>query len=108
MTEEEPERRGLWSISFGGDVVRFRNREERERYMDSLERQMEHQREQIQRTLDQMQGSARRRGTLKSKLWSSLPSFPARASVRDAEELEATTERRQDSEAPRSWWVFWR
>ena len=28
-------------------------REEREQYMDSLERQMEEQREQIQRTLDQ-------------------------------------------------------
>jgi hypothetical protein len=29
-------------------------REEREQYMDSLERQMEEQREQIQRTLDRM------------------------------------------------------
>ena len=36
----------------GDNLVRFRDREERERYMDSLERQMEEQREQIQRTLE--------------------------------------------------------
>lgn len=87
--------------------MRFKNREERERYMDNLERQIEHQREQMQRTLDQMEGSARRRRALKSKLRSSLPGFPGRASVRDAEEREEATER-QDSEAPRSWWEFWR
>ncbi len=87
--------------------MRFRNREERERYMDSLERQIEHQREQMQRTLDQMEDSARRRRALKSKLRSSLPGFPGRASVRDTEEREEVTER-QDSEALRSWWEFWR
>ena len=87
--------------------MRFKNREERERYMDSLERQIEHQREQMQRTLDQMEGSARRRRALKSKLRSSLPGFPGRALVRDTEEREEATER-QDSEAPRSWWEFWR
>ncbi len=87
--------------------MRFKNREERERYMDSLERQIEHQREQMQRTLDQMEGSARRRMALKSKLRSSLPGFPGRAFFRDAEEREEATER-QDSEAPRSWWEFWR
>ena len=88
--------------------MRFRNREERERYMDSLERQIEHQREQMQRTLDQMEGSARRQQTLKSKLRSSLANFPGRASVRDAEEREEATEKQQDSKAPRSWWEFWR
>ena len=36
----------------GDNLARFRNREERDGYMDSLERQME--REQIQHTLDRM------------------------------------------------------
>ncbi len=88
--------------------MRFRNHEERERYMDSLERQIEHQREQMQRTLDQMVGSARRQRTLGSKLRSTLTSFPGRASVRDAEEREEVAEKQQDSEALRSWWEFWR
>ena len=107
MTEEEPERRGLWSISFGGDVVRFRNREERERYMDSLERQMEHQREQIEHTLNEIEGSRRR--TALEKLRNALPSVPGRTTVRDVErgEREAVAQR-PDSEAPRKWWQFWR
>jgi septal ring factor EnvC (AmiA/AmiB activator) len=83
--------------------MRFRNREERERYMDSLERQMEHQREQIERTLDQTKGSGRLR-TAREKLRSSLPGLPGRSSsVRDAREREAATER-ADSEASRPWW----
>ncbi len=86
-------------------MARFRDREEREQYMDSLERQMEHQREQIEHTLDEIEGSGRR--TALEKLRSSLPGFPGRASVRDAEKREEATER-QDSEAPRSWWEFWR
>ena len=87
--------------------MRFRNRGERERYLDSLERQMEHQREQIERTLDEIEGSSRRRTALE-KLRNSLPSFPSRTSVRDAEgEREAATER-LENEALRSWWQFWR
>ena len=86
--------------------MRFRNRKERERYLDSLEQQMEHQREQIQRTLDGMEGSSRRRAVLK-KLRSSLPSLPGRTSVRDTVEREAATEQRPDSEASRSWWKLW-
>jgi hypothetical protein len=87
--------------------MRFRDREERERYMDSLERQMEHERERIQRTLNRMEDSVRRRTALE-KLRSSLPSFPARGPERDAGEREALTER-PDGEAPRrSWWQFWR
>jgi hypothetical protein len=90
--------------------MRFKDREERERYMDSLERQMEHQREQIRRTLDRIEeGSGRRRTALKSKLRSSLPSFPGRKSVRDAgEEVSQAATERPDSQAPRSWWEFWR
>ena len=90
----------------GDNVVRFRDREERERYMDSLERQMEHQREQIERTLDEIEGSSRRRTALE-KVRSSLPSFSSRTSVRDAEgEREVATER-PESETPRNWWQFW-
>jgi hypothetical protein len=86
--------------------MRFGDRKERERYMDSLEQQMENQREQIQRTLDRMEGSSRRRVVLE-KLWSSLPSLPGRTSVRDPGEREAATEKRPDSEASRSWWMLW-
>ena len=64
-------------------MVRFRNREERERYMDSLERQMEHQREEIGRTLDEIQCSGRQ--TALKRLRSSLPNVLNRTSVRDAE-----------------------
>jgi hypothetical protein len=91
-------------------------REEREQYMDSLERQMEEQREQIQHTLDRTtEGSGRRRKALE-KLRSSLPNFPSRTSVRGAAERETLTETigsetpsareeslRKSSE-PRSWW----
>ena len=87
--------------------MRFRDREERERYMDSLERQMEHQRKQIEGTLDRTEGPGWRRRALE-KLRSSLPRFSGRTSGRDVEELEAATEERQDSEASRSWWGFWR
>ncbi len=83
----------------------FRNREERERYMDSLERQMEHQREQIQRTLDQTKGSGRLRTALE-KLWGTLPSVQLRSSARNAGERGAAPER-PESEAPRSWWKVW-
>ena len=67
--------------------MRFRDRKERERYMDSLEQQMEDQREQIQHALDEMEDAGRR--TALEKLRSSLPGFPGRASVRDSGEREA-------------------
>jgi hypothetical protein len=53
------------------------DRKEREEYMDDLERQMEAQREQIQRTLDRTEGSGRRGGALE-RLRHSLPRFPGR------------------------------
>jgi hypothetical protein len=87
--------------------LRFRDHEERERYMDSLERQMEHQRKQIESTLDRTEGSGWRRRALE-KLRSSLPRFSGSTSGRDVEELEAATEKRQEGEASRSWWGFWR
>jgi hypothetical protein len=85
--------------------LRFRNREERERYMDSLERQMEHQREQIQLTLDQAKGSGRLRTALE-KRWGTLPSFPRRTSARNARE-HGTATGPSDSDASRRWWKVW-
>jgi hypothetical protein len=73
-------------------LARFRDREERERYMDSLERQMEHEREQIQRTLDRTTEDSDRRRKALEKLRSALPSFPGRTPVRDAAEHETPTE----------------
>ena len=100
----------------GNNLARLRNREERERYMDSLERQMEHEREQIQRTLERTTEDSDRRRKALEKLRSSLPSFPGRISVRGAAERETLTEPigsetpsareespRKSSE-PRSWW----
>jgi len=95
---------------------RFRDREERERYMDSLERQMEHEREQIQRTLDRTTEDSELRRKALEKLRSSLPSFPDRTPVRGAAERERLTEpirserpsAREESprkpSEPRSWW----
>jgi hypothetical protein len=97
-------------------LARFRNREERERYMDSLEWQMENEREQIDRTLDQTtEDSGRIREALET-LGSFLPSFPSRTPVRGAAERETPTEpirsvtpsgreksTRKPSE-PRTWW----
>jgi hypothetical protein len=92
-------------------------REEREQYMDSLEHQMEEQRERIQHTLDRTtEGSDPRRKALE-RLRSALRSLPGRTPVRDAAEGETPTEtirsdtssareespRRKRSE-PRSWW----
>ena len=78
-------------------MARFRDSQDRERYMDSLERQMEHQRQEIQRTLDRIEGSGRRRTALE-KLRSSLPTIPGRTSTRDAGELETTTEKPKRAE----------
>ncbi len=78
-------------------MARFRDSQDRERYMDSLERQMEHQRQEIQRTLDRIEGSGRRRTALE-KLRSSLPSIPGRTSTRDAGELETATEKPKRAE----------
>ncbi len=82
-------------------MTHLSDREERERYMDSIERQMEHQREQIQRTLDRTtEGSDRRRRALE-KLWSSLPAFPSRTPARDTEERE---KRAREPSVLRPWW----
>jgi hypothetical protein len=62
--------------------------------MDSLERQMERQRQEIQRILDRIEGSGRRR-TVLEKLRSSLPSIANRTSVRKAGERETTTEKQE-------------
>jgi hypothetical protein len=67
-------------------------REERERYMDSIEQQMEEQRYQIQRTLDQMTEDSDRRRKALEKLRNSLPSFPSRTPMRRAAERETPTE----------------
>jgi hypothetical protein len=73
-------------------LARFRDREEREQYMDSLERQMEHEREQIQRTLDRTTEDSGRRRKAIEKLRSALPSFSGRTSDRGAAEGETLTE----------------
>jgi hypothetical protein len=73
-------------------LARLRNREERERYMDSLEWQMEHQREQIQRTLERTTENSDRGRKALEKLRSALPSFPSRAPVRGAAEREEPIE----------------
>jgi hypothetical protein len=52
--------------------------------MDSLERQMEEQREQIQRTLDRTTEDSDRGWKVLEKLRSALPSFPSRTPVRGA------------------------
>ncbi len=82
----------------------FNNRQERERYMYSLERQMEQKREEIGRSLGEIQGS--RRQTALKRLRSSLPSLPSRTSVRD--EGDEAAKERADGEASRKWWQFWR
>ena len=97
-------------------MAHFRNREERERYMDSLEWQMEYQREEIDRTLERMTEDSDRRRKALEKLRSALASFPGRSPVRGAAERETPTEQisgdtppgrekrsRKPSE-PRSWW----
>jgi hypothetical protein len=97
-------------------LARFRDREEREGYMDSLERQMEHEREQIEHTLDRMAEDSDRRRKALEKLRSALPSFPGRTPVRVAPEREESIEpigsetpsAREESprkrSEPRSWW----
>jgi hypothetical protein len=97
-------------------LARFRDREKREQYMDSLEWQMEHERDQIQRTLDQMTEDSDRRGKALEKLRSALSSFPRLSPVRGAAEHETPTEQiRSDTPSGRekrsrkpselgSWW----
>jgi len=86
--------------------MRFNNRQERESYMDSLERRMEHQRQEIDRTLEEMQGSGRK--TVLKRLRISLPSLPSRTSVWDAEGGREAATKQPDGEASRTWWQFWR
>ena len=71
--------------------MRFGGREERERYMDSLELQMEHQREQIQSTLDRTTEGSGRRWTALEKLRSSLRDFPGRTPARGVGDRETST-----------------
>ena len=97
-------------------MAHFREREEREQYMNSLERQMEHEREQIQRTLDQKTEDSDRGRKALEKLRRALPSFPGRIPVRGVPEREEPREpiRSETSSAgedssrkrsePRSWW----
>jgi hypothetical protein len=97
-------------------LARFRDPEERERYMDSLEWHMEHERDQIQRTLEQMTEDSSRRRKALEKLRSALPSFPGLSPMRGAAERETPTEqirsdtpsgrekRSRKSSEPRSWW----
>ena len=97
-------------------MARFRDSEERERYMDSLEWQMEHERDQIQRTLHQMTEDSGRQRKALEKLRSALPSFPGLSPVRGAAERETPTEQISDDTTPgrekrsrkpsepRSWW----
>src|SRR5215208_3039283 len=113
---QENVQRAWWRRVFGNILRRFRNREERERYMDTLEWQMEDQREQIQHILEQTTEDSDRRRKALERLRSSLPSFPGRTPVRDAAEREAPTETiRSDTPSgretspwkpsdPRSWW----
>jgi hypothetical protein len=84
--------------------------------MDSLEWQMEHERDQIQHTLDQMTEDSDRRRKALEKLRNSLPSFPSRTPMRRAAKRETPTEPiRRDTPSgrkksprkpsdPRSWW----
>jgi len=100
------------------------DRKEREEYMDNLERQMEDQREQIQRTLDRIEGSGRRR-TVLERLRESLPGFPGRTPARGTggarEDVPQSPEGPgptpttptgagggQESVAGRRRWRFWR
>jgi hypothetical protein len=115
---KESAHRSWWRGVFGNNLRRFRNREERERYMDSLEWEMEDQREQIQHTLEQTteDSGRRRKGKALEKLRSALPSFPSLSPVRGAAKRETPTEPiRSDTpsggekssrkpSAPRSWW----
>jgi hypothetical protein len=101
---------------FGENLARFRNHEERERYMDSLEWQMELQREQIDRTLERTTEDSDRLRKALEKFRSSLPSFRGRTPVRGApvreepiepirsETSSAGEERPRKRSEPRSWW----
>ena len=79
--------------------MRFGDRKEREEHMDNLERQMEDQREQMQRTLDRIEGSGRRGGALE-RLRGSLPRFPGRAPARYAGETREEAPRSPESPGP--------
>jgi hypothetical protein len=97
-------------------LAHFRDREEHERYMDRLEWQMEHERDQIQRTLEQMTEDSDRRRKALEKLRSALASFSGLSPVRGAAGRETPTEqisgdtppgrdkRSQKPSNPRSWW----
>ena len=96
----------------GDNLARFGGREERDRYMDSLERQMEQQREEIQRTLDRtLEGEGSERRTALEKVWGSLPGFSGRTRVQDSEKptpapggAPQVTGSPQTDGARRPWW----
>src|ERR671916_605319 len=74
--------------------MHFRDREDRERYMDDLERQMEDQREQ-------MEGWGRRGGGALERLRGSLARFPGRAPARgDPEERREKARQSPDLSGP--------
>ena len=80
-------------------MARFDDLEEREHYMDGLERQMERQRQQMQHTLNQTMMNSNRRREALEKLWSYLPSLPDRTTVRSATKRGMSTKSMQ-SETP--------
>lgn len=61
--------------------IHIGDREEREERMDDLEREMEHLRNQMQRTLSGAEGSGRR--TALDWLRGAIPGFAGRAAARD-------------------------
>ena len=71
--------------------MRLGDRKERERYMDSLEWQMQNRREQIERTLDQVMEDSDQRPALE-KIWGFLPSLSSRPSIWGTGERERSTE----------------
>jgi hypothetical protein len=80
--------------------MRFGDREERDRYMDNLEQQMEVQREQIQRTLDRTMEDSDQRTALE-KLWGLLPSFPGRTPMQGGERETPTQPVRSETPSSR-------
>ena len=73
-------------------MARFDNREERERYMDGLERQMERRREEISRGLERTMDDPSGLRPALERLRKSIPGLPRRGSGRDAGGRETPAE----------------
>jgi hypothetical protein len=71
--------------------MRYEDRQDRERRVDALEREMEELRDQIQRTLDGMEGRGQRRKIL-GRVRSSLPNLPRRTPAQSTKTHEDTPE----------------